>query len=510
MPRTRLLILLLLCAMGCGGGCGDSPAPDPSPTGNGSTGAKPAPPLKDFPKPAFALILSGEQHGYLEPCGCSETQSGGVARRYDLVRQLRERGWEVAGFDLGGTLKHARKQSVIKFDSIFDALNQMDYRALGLGPEELQLGADQILIHNIPTDERPLAIVSANVTLHDNPDSGTPLRLLTFELGGQKIAVTSIIAPAVAKHVPDVQNPAMMRVDDPAAALRTLREPLAAEAPALAVLLSYGSLDDARSLAKEFPEYALIVSTGGAEDPLTDNPVREGKTLIVQVGHKGKYTGVCAFYPDAEEPLKFELVNLDKDRFDNAKEMIEVMRAYQDRLRDESIIESEAALRHPTGKQFVGAVKCGECHKKAYATWKETKHAHAYESLEKGRPGQEADWITRIHDPECISCHTTGWNAQESLRFDSGFVSAVRTPHLLGQQCENCHGPGSRHVDLEELYKSDRKSVTEAELIAERKVVQLTEILAVKTVCYRCHDTDNSPNFDFEKYWPKVRHVGRD
>src|SRR5262245_34376147 len=32
-------------------------------------------PLFDrWTKPAVALVLSGEQHGYLEPCGCSENQ----------------------------------------------------------------------------------------------------------------------------------------------------------------------------------------------------------------------------------------------------------------------------------------------------------------------------------------------------------------------------------------------------------------------------------------------------
>ena len=27
-----------------------------------------------WPEPQVALVLTGEQHGYLEPCGCSETQ----------------------------------------------------------------------------------------------------------------------------------------------------------------------------------------------------------------------------------------------------------------------------------------------------------------------------------------------------------------------------------------------------------------------------------------------------
>jgi hypothetical protein len=28
--------------------------------------------------------------------------------------------------------------------------------------------------------------------------------------------------------------------------------------------------------------------------------------------------------------------------------------------------------------------------------------------------------------------------------------------------------------------------------------------------CMQCHDLDNSPDFDFQAYWPKVKHVGKD
>ena len=28
--------------------------------------------------------------------------------------------------------------------------------------------------------------------------------------------------------------------------------------------------------------------------------------------------------------------------------------------------------------------------------------------------------------------------------------------------------------------------------------------------CIQCHDTDNSPEFDFQKYWVDVKHPGKD
>jgi hypothetical protein len=32
----------------------------------------------------------------------------------------------------------------------------------------------------------------------------------------------------------------------------------------------------------------------------------------------------------------------------------------------------------------------------------------------------------------------------------------------------------------------------------------------VVQMCMQCHDLDNSPDFDFQKYWPKVQHLGKD
>src|SRR5690606_26253189 len=46
--------------------------------------------LEGWEPPKVALMLSGEMLGYLEPCGCSLTQSGGLERRGDLQRKIVE------------------------------------------------------------------------------------------------------------------------------------------------------------------------------------------------------------------------------------------------------------------------------------------------------------------------------------------------------------------------------------------------------------------------------------
>lgn len=468
-----------------------------------------APLLENWEEPAVAFILTGEMHGFLEPCGCSETQSGGVARRHDLLKQMEDRGWSVTGLDLGGTLKRSRLQSKIKFDAILRALREMNYGALNLGPEELALGPAEIVTRFDPSgdESQNLPFVSANVTLFGSPDFGVPMRYRVYEVNGKKIGVTSIVSPKLT-----VDNPYLgedVSLKDPAEALAPVVEELASEDLDLWVLLSHASTEETRELIRKFPRFKLVVSAGGYEEPETEAK-SEGDSMLLHVGHKGKYAGVVGFYPDADETLKFELVDLDRYRFENSSEMNEVMKYYQDRLKNERVAEEDPAIAHPSGFEFVGVSDCAKCHTKAHSKWKESRHAHAFESLIKGRENYQGEWVSRIYDPECLVCHTTGWSQTHYSRYESGYLSEDSTPHLLNQQCENCHGPGSHHSELEWKYEDDRKSVTFEELVAARKEVQLTETKAVKSVCIRCHDGDNSPNFNFEKYWEKVKHQGRD
>src|SRR5690606_27360859 len=46
----------------------------------------------DWPKPDVALVFTGEQMGFLEPCGCAglENQKGGYMRRFTMLKQLRD------------------------------------------------------------------------------------------------------------------------------------------------------------------------------------------------------------------------------------------------------------------------------------------------------------------------------------------------------------------------------------------------------------------------------------
>src|SRR5205085_2579233 len=110
------------------------------PQGRGGRTPPAGPPLfRDWPKPDVALLLTGEQHGYLQPCGCSEPQKGGLARRYNLLQSLGKRGWTVVAADVGDVAQDSGPQTRLKYEYSMKALGLMGYTAVGLGKNEVNL-----------------------------------------------------------------------------------------------------------------------------------------------------------------------------------------------------------------------------------------------------------------------------------------------------------------------------------------------------------------------------------
>ena len=523
--KSRVFILVGFLALGAAGvwmfvsGCGkeevavNPPAP-PKP---------PALKFKEWEKPAAALVLSGEQHGYIEPCGCSETQSGGLARRADLIQMMGQLGWPVAGLDLGGDLKRNNLQSKLKLEAILKALHAMDYRTMALGYEELHLNAGTLLndyqTQMLPGEDVRPVLAGANVVIYKTPELG-PVRSQVVQVGDVKIGVAAIVGPSVGTKLYGENATGDIEIQPPADVLPGIIQELAGRHTDFNVLLSHATFDETAELLKQFPNFEIALCESGGDEG-KDDPKIVGKAQVIQVGWKGKYVGVLAYYPDRpEKKFQYELVELDNKNFENAKSIEPILIDYQKQLK-QNAAEIFDQLNGASGSDstYVGAATCGECHKKAYEKWKSTKHAHAYETLKTGRKGQYSRPISRIHDPECLACHVAGWNPQQVTRYETGFLpeelaDARGEPalfhNLQGQQCENCHGPGSGHVDLERLWAKDRESADKDKLTAARKQIQLTKAAAKEHLCVKCHDYENSPKFEFDPYWDKVKHPWRD
>lgn len=491
-------LLLLAAAMILVAGCwsGGSAAPGVATTEATSTGySKPKTPqtfdplFVDWPTPKLALLLTGEQDGYLEPCGCAglDRQKGGLGRRHALLEELRGKGWPLVALDVGGLTRRFGVQAETKYKLGVEALATLGYSALGFGPRDLNHSTGTLLGTIAELSGKPLRFVSANVSIADYA-SEECVPFLVIEEGGRKVGVTAALAPEHAAALGETD-----------VAVRDAEEAVADVLPQLEgcdvkVLLAFAPLETSRRWAEKFDgAFDVVVTAGGAEEP-PDKPLAIGsRTWLVEVGHKGMYAAVVAFTYDAARPRLFQRVPLDA-RFKETAAMKDLMRRYQSELETIGLVGLEIRTApHPRG-EFAGSASCRECHPTAFGVWSGSKHAHATESLTALDPA-------RHFDPECLSCHVTGWEPQKYYPFASGFVSLESTPALVGNGCENCHGPAAAHVAAE-------RGRDRAERETRRAGLRLTEATA-GAACAPCHDLDNSPDFDFATYWPKVKHKGK-
>lgn len=454
--------------------------------------------FEGWPKPALALVLTGRQNGYIEPCGCTglANQKGGLSRRHTLLKQLSERGWPLLPLDVGNQVKRFGRQSEIKFQIAYEGLKRLDYKAIGIGPDDLRLSSGELLS---AISEEPHRFISANAAVLDR--DVTP-RYLVVEAGGKKVGVTACLGDAERKKLQSDE----LALEPAAEGLKIAAKELAAKECDVQVLLAYASIEETRKLARQFPQFQIVVTSGGAEEPAFEPEVIEGtSTRLIQVGAKGMYVGVVGLFDDARNPLRFQRVPLD-DRFADSTEMLELLAAYQDQLREAGLDGLVTTLPHPTGGEFVGTAACADCHTKAFEVWKNSDHAHATDSLIK--PGERSE-IARHFDPECLSCHVTGWDPQRFAPFKSGYLSLERSAALKHNGCENCHGPGAAHAAAE----SGDKQVSPATLAKLRASMRLP-LAKARDKCLECHDLDNSPAFQkdgaFDKYWKSIAHPGKD
>lgn len=552
----------------------NKPAPAEPPITGGSKPTEPVKPITvggrplfaDWPKekPDLVIVVSGQTHGYLSPCGCSRPQLGGLERRYNLIQGLKGMGWEVIGVDVGDVAPAGGKgipaQNVKKYAYALRAMKEMGYVAVGLGLTEFQNNLMDLLgqftVQN--PNERPIVLAGnlvGGVTRDDKkqPTNNGVAREEYFKVpkarplvedvevyegkGGVTVGVVGMIAPSVARTVVETDGsfdfePVKDRLTE---ALKRTKK----EKADLTVLLYQGSEIEAKQIAKDFPEVGLIVRASGEGEGLgaqfaTRFPENNPTASIVHTGDKGQRVGVVGvFKTDKGVELRYQLVELGEEYLTPEKvevkdhKLLDLLEQYTAEVKKDDLLKAAVVKKkdHPAqaakdGLTYIGSEGCVKCHAAEVKKWGETKHAHAYEALEKvaKRPA------LRQYDPDCVSCHSTGF------AYKTGFESGAKTPALMHNQCENCHGPGSGHAkepkDKELLallapWKSKREDKIDKALMEKmaalsedkRGQVQVPAAQqrlknALSGMCMQCHDLDNDPKFDLWTYLPKIYHSG--
>ena len=456
----------------------------------------------DWPKPWAALFLTGQQKGYIEPCGCTglENQKGGLNRRDTLLKSIQDRGWDVVPLDAGSQVRRQGRQAEMIFRFSADAMAKMGYRAIALGQQDLQLSSAELLQITASEGNQRTAFTSSNVSIVD-PSLMNQWQVI--EINQRKIGVTSVLGTS---KKPDILSEEIL-VEDPISSLQKAMEQLRGQKCDYYVLLAHANLTESAELARSVPGFDLVVTAGGEGEPTyLAEPIEGTKSLMVQVGIKGMYVGLVGLFDDVNNPVRYQRIALSS-QFEDSPRMMEAFRGYQEQLQKLGLQRLEVVpTSHPTGRTFVGTQSCAECHTTAFDIWKDTAHAHATQSLI--HPGERSD-IARHFDPECLSCHVTGWNPQKFYPFESGYLSVEKTPLMMENGCENCHGPGSQHVAAE----NGDIEADEALLKKLREEMRLP-LAQAQEKCLECHDIDNSPNFHrdgaFEEFWEQVKHYGKD
>jgi len=498
---------------------------------------------KPFSGPVdLCLLLSGQMYGYLQPCGCTRPQVGGLERRFELMKRLQGHGYPISAADLGdlGPKDELGPQGRWKLETASNALKSMSYAAVGLGPTELTLPVETAL--GLLQNYRPPVVVAANLLLTepelyadvvapwviDDPRRAEDTAALVGRLQGY--LATPLAGPggelATAHALPISNRPRVgyfglisesvikvcqskrveLKFTPAEEALRKELPAYLAAGPEVRVLLFQGTSEEARALLKKHPRvFHVVLCRNDASDgvaPLL--PMKDDSgAWIIMVGHKGKTVGVVAYRRN--QPLEYRLEELveELELPDNQTNPTrEVMRDYVLGVYKSGYLNNVSKIAHPNQLQpglkdavFVGSATCAQCHPQTHAKWSSSRHSHAWDALVKdGRPIaqiRQKDQTTRLvgrqYDPDCVRCHVTGFG------YRGGFENEEKTPHLFSNGCENCHGPGSLHAAQpgNPLFReSMRLSIRD----------QRTE-----QKCRACHDQDNDPHFDMNK-WMKIEH----
>ena len=402
------------------------------------------------------LIYTGNLNGELEPCGCAEESDlGGLLRRFTAIREFRKTSNESILVSSGGILAVNAPRDRLKSEYIIEGMRAMGFDAVGVQWRDLAYGAEFIASFDFPW-----------VSTHHGGrfrDSGTVRK------GDHSFSIFSWLDPSESPLPAEEAAPG-----DAGVHVEALRAAVAEakDAGNRVILLSASLSADA---AQALPLENVDILIHAAEDEKYREPEWVGDTLVLRPGRRGMYIGRLDMSFDelgGIEIRKHDVVKLDRS-IDDAPELASWYREYNDAVKQAFLSRVAEQRSFAEGQsEFVGVEVCRACHAAEYETWKQSKHARAYNTLEN---------VGKGFDPDCIGCHTVGFEA-------GGFIDPVVSPHLLHVQCESCHGAGREHV-------STGGGTWMPALGSDGE-----------PPCASCHFGSHSPAFDHAVYWPKIAH----
>lgn len=401
------------------------------------------------PQVPFAIAWSYDTSGYLETCGCSAHQLGGLARRATLISELRAKQ-PVLAIEGAHIVADAGEFQLFKGQTIVAALSKMGYNALQLGIREAQHGADGIQ-HLVETATFPC--FSANLVMNGQRwEKDT----VVVKIGGARVGITGVSQPEAVNF----ELPAGVGFSNPREALDSALAKLRRKCD-LRVICLEGEPTWVEQMKRSYASQADLFLSGSRG--------KQSATLefsstppALNTWDEGRYLGWISVDP---APKSFTLAgkNLPIDEhYADAPEIKDLLdNTYRPQLKERFF----GALKVDLGELYLPPDYCTDCHEEQVNKYLETGHAKALQTLVD--KGQE-------YNPDCMFCHV---------------VYDPDKDELQSMNCVVCHSNiTDQHVwdAINELPIAD----------PEPPVAYHTQ-----KFCEQCHDPVNSA--EFAAHWPQ-------
>lgn len=367
--------------------------------------------------------------------------------------------------DASGVYNVAAPSDSLKFGFILQESARLGYDAFMPGEREIGFGVKRLVTE---AAKAKVPLVASNVAYKSNPKKLLGKDALFLKKNGIRVAVFGLMGKDVQLTYPAYERDSLIVLDPTEVAKRLV--PQLRKKADVVVLLAHTSYFPAQKIAQDVPGIDVVV-VGHAPGQGEVAPTPAGP-IYARSGQRGQ--NVARTTVDLEggriTNLASAVVVLGGSvRVDETT--LGIVKAFEDKLNDQQkahdaqVASSGATTTNtPVADRFLGAQTCGRCHADTYEQWKNTKHAHAMETLTTAK--QDAN-------VECVKCHVVGFGEA------TGFISLASTPTLKDVQCEQCHGMATKH--------SEYQQVTEA-------------------TCIKCHSAERDPNWNFEKRWETIQH----
>jgi len=437
----------------------------------------------------LTVIFTGDTSGFLEHCGCKANQSGGVARRATVLERLRHEHPDAPVLDLGNAFTRPENQFELDYLAreeqrlYLETMAAMRYDASAIGMNELLFGSGWF---RQATKGLGIPYVSSNVA-----EGGIRLAPASRMLhaSGLRVAVVSVFEPPHGTGtLPQFEaNTAALSISDPVSSVARAVSEVRDHADFIIVIgrLEPGTI---RRVVRAVPDIDVILSSASGTSAL----IRASGTPET-IGDQGFLGRTLVLYEDIRN-YGLESVRLLLDAsnrvasagtthhwlYEDVPDQPSIrgmLNRFYDRVgtRDSAQASVRPLFAQSAARMtgvYVGAARCGACHRMEFQQWKTTRHATAYKTLLDAH---------RHYQPRCVVCHVVGFRTR------TGYKLGDPEEPLANVQCEVCHGPGGAHV---------------AEPARSRM-----ERTPPESTCLECHNPQHSDAFGYAEKLPFVQHT---